>query len=151
MALSAGTAAVHLALLACGVGQGDEAIVQSFTFVPSSHPGDLPGATRYLWILRLIHGTWTRFFWSRLSGTVSTRRVESPKRDCSGGFVRMPYKIDQIMSVADKYGIPVIEDAAEGFGSKFDGQVLELLANMVCFLQWQQDDNHQRWRCFDLP
>ena len=78
VALSAGTAAVHLALLACGVGQGDEVIVQSFTFCASSHPVTYLGATP--WILRLIHGTWTRFFWSRLSGTVSTRPVGSPKR-----------------------------------------------------------------------
>ena len=45
MALSAGTAAVHLALLACGVGQGDEVIVQSFTFCASSHPVTYLGAT----------------------------------------------------------------------------------------------------------
>lgn len=73
VALSAGTAAVHLALLACGVGQGDEVIVQSFTFCASSHPVTYLVLLRYSWILRLIHGTWTRFFWSRLSGSVSTR------------------------------------------------------------------------------
>ena len=40
----------------------------------------------------------------------------------------MPYRIDRIMAVADKYGIPVVEDAAEGFGSRFDGQVLGTLS-----------------------
>ena len=43
VALSAGTAAIHLALLACGVGSGDEVIVQSFTFCASAHSRDLPG------------------------------------------------------------------------------------------------------------
>lgn len=80
VALSAGTAAVHLALLACGVGQGDEVIVQSFTFCASSHPVTYLGATPVF--VDSEADTWNmdRFFWSRLSGSVSTRPAESPKR-----------------------------------------------------------------------
>lgn len=78
VALSAGTAAVHLALLACGVGQGDEVIVQSFTFCASSHPVTYLGATPVF--VDSEADTWTRFFWSRLSGSVSVRPGGNPKR-----------------------------------------------------------------------
>ena len=124
VALSAGTAAVHLALLACGVGQGDEVIVQSFTFCASSHPVTYLGATPVF--VDSEADTWNMDP-VLLEQTIRERINKTgrkPKAIVPVALYGMPYRIDQIMSVADKYGIPVIEDAAEGFGSKFDGQVL---------------------------
>lgn len=79
VALSAGTAAVHLALLACGVGQGDEVIVQSFTFCASSHPVTYLGLFRYLWILRKKLGTCLRNCWKKPSKTALPRLAKSQK------------------------------------------------------------------------
>ena len=147
VALSAGTAAVHLALLACGVAQGDEVIVQSFTFCASSHPVTYLGATPVF--VDSEADTWNMdpVLLEQAIRDRIDKTGRKPKAIVPVALYGMPYKIDQIMSVADKYDIPVIEDAAEGFGSKFDGQVLGTCA----FFQWQQDDNHQWWRCFDLP
>ena len=124
VALSAGTAAVHLALLACGVGQGDEVIVQSFTFCASSHPVTYLGATPVF--VDSEADTWNMdpVLLEQAIRDRIDKTGRKPKAIVPVALYGMPYKTDQIMSVADKYGIPVIEDAAEGFGSKFDGQVL---------------------------
>ena len=124
VALSAGTAAVHLALLACGVAQGDEVIVQSFTFCASSHPVTYLGATPVF--VDSEADTWNMdpVLLEQAIRDRIDKTGRKPKAIVPVALYGMPYKIDQIMSVADKYDIPVIEDAAEGFGSKFDGQVL---------------------------
>lgn len=124
VALSSGTAAVHLALLACGVGLGDEVLVQSFTFCASSHPITYLGAKpvfidseRDSWNLDL----------DLLETAIKDRIAKTgkaPKAIVPVALYGMPYDCDKIMSIAAKYGIPVIEDAAEGFGSKWKGQVL---------------------------
>ena len=123
-ALSSGTAAVHLALLACGVGAGDEVLVQSFTFCASSHPVTYLGATPVF--VDSESETWNMD--PRLLETAIEERIaktgRTPKAIVPVALYGMPYKIDEIMVVADKYGIPVIEDAAEGFGLTFDGRVL---------------------------
>lgn len=124
VALSAGTAAVHLALLACGVGLGDEVMVQSFTFCASSHPVTYLGATPVF--VDSERDTWNmdpelldRAIADRIAVTGKT-----PKAIVPVALYGMPYRIEEIMAVADKYGIPVVEDAAEGFGSCYKGQVL---------------------------
>ena len=124
VALSAGTAAVHLALIACGVGQGDEVIVQSFTFCASSHPITYLGATPVF--IDSERDTWNMDP-ELLEKAIIDRKEKTgkyPKAIVPVALYGMPYKIDHIMEIADKYGIPVVEDAAEGFGSKFKGQVL---------------------------
>ena len=124
VALSAGTAAVHLALIACGVGPGDEVIVQSFTFCASSHPITYLGATPVF--IDSEKDTWNMDP-DLLEEAIKDRIVKTgkkPKAIVPVALYGMPYKIDKIMEIADKYDIPVIEDAAEGFGSKFNGQVL---------------------------
>ncbi len=124
VALSAGTAAVHLALIACGVGPGDEVCVQSFTFCASSHPITYLGATPVF--IDSEKDTWNMDP-NLLEEAIKDRIVKTgkkPKAIVPVALYGMPYKIDQIMAIADKYGIPVVEDAAEGFGSKFKGQVL---------------------------
>lgn len=122
--LSAGTAAVHLALLACGVGQGDEVIVQSFTFCASSHPITYLGATPVF--VDSEPETWNMDP-ELLEKAIIDRKEKTgkyPKAIVPVALYGMPYQIDRIMAIADKYGIPVVEDAAEGMGSRFDGQVL---------------------------
>lgn len=124
VALSAGTAAVHLALIACGVGQGDEVLVQSFTFCASSHPVTYLGATPIF--IDSEKDTWNMDP-ELLEEAIKDRIAKTgkkPKAIIPVALYGMPYKIDRIMEIADSYGIPVIEDAAEGFGSRFNGQVL---------------------------
>ena len=124
VALSAGTAAVHLALLACGVGPGDEVCVQSFTFCASSHPITYLGATPVF--IDSEEDTWNMDP-ELLEKAIIDRKEKTgkyPKAIVPVALYGMPYKMDRIMEIANKYEIPVVEDAAEGFGSKFNGQVL---------------------------
>ena len=122
--LSAGTAAVHLALLGCGVGPGDEVIVQSFTFCASSHPVTYLGATPVF--VDSERQTWNMDP-ELLEEAIKDRIAKTgrkPKAIVPVALYGMPYQVDRIMEVAGRYGIPVVEDAAEGMGSCFDGQVL---------------------------
>lgn len=124
VALSAGTAAVHLALLNCGVGPGDEVCVQSFTFCASSHPITYLGATPIF--IDSEKDTWNMDP-ELLEEAIKDRIAKTgkkPKAIVPVALYGMPYKIDRIMEIANKYDIPVVEDAAEGFGSKYKGQVL---------------------------
>ncbi len=124
VALSAGTAAVHLALLNCGVGPSDEVCVQSFTFCASSHPITYLGATPVF--IDSEKDTWNMDP-ELLEKAIIDRKEKTgkyPKAIVPVALYGMPYQIDKIMAIADKYGIPVVEDAAEGFGSKYKGQVL---------------------------
>ncbi len=124
VALSAGTAAVHLALIACGVKPGDEVLVQSFTFCASSHPVAYLGATPVF--VDSERETWNMDP-DLLEEAIRDRIAKTgrkPKAIVPVALYGMPYKIDRILEIADRYGIPVIEDAAEGFGSRFNGQVL---------------------------
>lgn len=124
VALSAGTAAVHLGLLNCGVKPGDEVIVQSFTFCASTHPVTYLGATPVL--VDSEPDTWN-IDPELLEETVKDRKEKTgkyPKAIVPVALYGMPYKADRIMEIANKYGIPVVEDAAEGFGSRYKGQML---------------------------
>lgn len=124
VALSAGTAAVHLALIACGVQPGDEVLVQSFTFCASSHPVTYLGATPVF--VDSEPETWNMDP-DLLEQAIRDRIAKTgrkPKAIIPVALYGMPYKIDRIMEIADRYGIPVIEDGAEGFGSSFRGQAL---------------------------
>ena len=124
VALSAGTAAVHLALIAAGVKAGDEVIVQSFTFCASSHPITYLGATP-------IFVDSEKDSWNidpeLMEEAIKDRIAKTGKKPAAiipVALYGMPYQIDRIMEIANRYDIPVIEDAAEGFGSCWNGQVL---------------------------
>lgn len=122
--LSAGTAAVHLALIACGVKQGDEVCVQSFTFCASSHPITYLGAKPVF--IDSEPTTWNMDP-DLLEQAILDRKAKTgryPKAIIPVALYGMPYDCERIMALAGKYGIPVIEDAAEGMGSRFDGRVL---------------------------
>ena len=124
VALSAGTAAVHLALLNCGVGPGDEVIVQSFTFCASSHPITYLGATPVF--VDSEKDSWNmdpELMEEAIKDRIA-KTGKTPKAIVPVALYGMPYQIDRIMEIADKYGIPIVEDAAEGFGSCWNGQVL---------------------------
>ena len=124
VALSSGTAAVHLSLIACGVKPGDEVMVQSFTFCASSHPITYLGATPVF--VDSEQGTWN--IDPELLDEAIADRIQktgrTPKAIVPVALYGMPYDVRRIMAIGEKYGIPVIEDAAEGFGSRFEGQVL---------------------------
>ena len=124
VALSAGTAAVHLGLLNCGVKPGDEVIVQSFTFCASSHPITYLGATP-------VFVDSEKDSWNMdpelMEEAIKDRIAKTGKKPAAivpVALYGMPYQIDHIMEIANKYEIPVVEDAAEGFGSRWNGQVL---------------------------
>ena len=124
VALSSGTAAVHLALINCGVKAGDEVLVQSFTFCASSHPITYLGATPVF--IDSEKDTWNMDP-VLLEKAIIDRKAKTgkyPKAIIPVALYGMPYQIDKIMAIAEKYDIPVIEDAAEGFGSRYNGQVL---------------------------
>ena len=123
VALASGTAAIHLALIACGVEAGDEVMVQSFTFCASSNPITYLGATPVF--VDSEKDTWNMD--PELLDKAIADRIEKtgkkPKAILPVYLYGMPAKIDEIMEVAKKYDIPVIEDAAEGFGSRYKGKV----------------------------
>ena len=122
--LSAGTAAVHLALIACGVKAGDEVLVQSFTFCASSHPITYLGATPVF--VDSEPETWNMdpvLLEEAIKDRIA-KTGKKPKAIVPVALYGMPYDCEKIMAVANRYEIPVVEDAAEGFGSKFDGKVL---------------------------
>lgn len=124
VALSAGTAAVHLALVACGVKSGDEVCVQSFTFCASSHPITYLGATPVF--IDSEKDTWNMSP-ELLEAAIKDRIAKTgkkPKAIIPVALYGMPYDATRIMEIADKYDIPVVEDAAEGFGSRWKGQML---------------------------
>ena len=124
VALSSGTAAVHLGLLALGVGEGDEVLAQSFTFCASMNPIRYLGATPI--IIDSEPDTWNMDP-ALLEAAIQDRIVKTgkkPKAIVAVYLYGMPAKIDEIMAIARKYDIPVLEDAAEAFGSEYKGRTV---------------------------
>lgn len=120
-ALSSGTSALHLALIMLGVESGDEVIASSFTFAASVNPIAYQGATPIL--IDSEPDTWNMCP-KQLERAIIDRisKGKKPKAIILVHLYGMPARIDQIMSVAVRYKIPVIEDAAEAMGSKFRGK-----------------------------
>ena len=123
VALSSGTAAVHLGLIAAGVKTGDEVIVQSFTFCASTHPITYIGAKPIL--IDSEPETWNMdplLLEEAIKDRIAKTGMK-PAAIVPVYLYGMPAKINEIMAIARKYEIPVVEDAAEGMGSKYNGQV----------------------------
>lgn len=121
VALSSGTAAIHLALVMLGVGPGDEVICQSFTFAASANPIVYQGATPVF--VDSEPGTWNmdpellrQAIDDRLRAT-----GKLPKAIIPVHLYGTPARMNEINSVASAYGIPVVEDAAEALGSEYNG------------------------------
>lgn len=122
VALSAGTAAVHLGLIMLGVKQGDEVICQSFTFAASANPVVYQGATP---VFVDSEADTYNMDPALLEDAIRDRIAntgKAPKAIIVVYLYGMPARIDEIMQVAAKYDIPVLEDAAEAFGSEYKGR-----------------------------
>ena len=122
VALSAGTAAIHLALIQLGVQAGDEVICQSFTFCASANPVTYLGATPVFEYS--AEDTWTMdpVLLERAIKDRINKTGRKPKAVIPVHLYGMPAKIDEICSVSTKYDIPVLEDAAEALGSEYKGR-----------------------------
>ena len=122
VALSAGTAALHLGLILLGVGEGDEVICQSFTFSASANPIAYQGATPVF--VDSEKDTWNmdpRFLEEAIKDRLEkTGRL--PKAIIPVHLYGMPGKLDEILEIANRYKIPVLEDAAEALGSEYKGR-----------------------------
>lgn len=121
-ALSSGTAAVHLSLVAMDVKPGDEVICQSFTFAASCNPIVYQGATPVF--VDSEPDTWNmdpNLLEEAIKDRLS-RTGRLPKAIVLVCLYGMPLKYEEILSIAQRYGIPVVEDAAEAFGSKYKGR-----------------------------
>lgn len=132
VALSAGTAAIHLALVALGVGSGDEVICQSFTFAASANPIKYQGADPVF--VDSEPDTWNMSP-DALEEAIIDRKKQTghyPKAIIPVYLYGMPAKMDEIRAIADKYGIPIVEDSAEALGSEYKGKKCGTLANYGC-------------------
>lgn len=122
VALSSGTAAIHLALIQLGVGVGDEVICQSFTFSASANPIVYQGATPVF--IDSEQDTWN-ISPELLEKAIIDRKIETgkyPKAIILVHLYGMPAKMDEILIIASRYHIPIIEDAAEALGSEYKGR-----------------------------
>ncbi len=120
-ALSAGTAALHLALVLLGVKAGDEVICQSMTFAASANPIIYLGATPVF--VDSEAGTWNMCP-EMLEKAIKDRilKGKTPKAIIPVHLYGMPARMNEIMEIASKYYIPVVEDAAEALGSAYNGR-----------------------------
>ncbi len=115
VALESGTSAIHLALILCGVKPGDEVIVQTMTFCASTNPIAYLGATP-------VFVDSEKESWNMdpdlLEEAIKNRIAKTgkkPKAIIPVALYGMPYQIERILEIANRFDIPVIEDAAEGF------------------------------------
>src|SRR5690606_34655263 len=127
--LSAGTAALHLALVQCGVQHGDEVICQSMTFSASANPIAYLGATPVF--IDSEEETWNMSP-EHLRRAVVDRIAngKKPKAIIVVHLYGMPAKMDEILAISEEFDIPVIEDAAEALGSFYKGTACGTLGKL---------------------
>ena len=120
-ALSSGTAALHLALIQCGVGREDEVLCQSLTFAASANPIVYQGATP---VFVDSEADTLNICPEALETAIKERikKGKTPKAIIAVHLYGMPYKVEEVHAVAEKFGIPVIEDSAEALGSSYKDQ-----------------------------
>ena len=122
-ALSSGTAALHLALILLGVSPGDEVVCSSFTFSASANPILYQGAVPVF--IDAEADTWNMDP-AALEAALAERQAAGklPKAVILVHLYGMPAKMTEIMEVCGRYGVPVVEDAAEALGSSYHGRAL---------------------------
>ncbi len=127
--LVSGTSAIHLALILLGVGRNDEVICSSFTFSASANPIAYQGATPVF--IDSEPTTWNMSP-ELLEKALAERKLSGkmPKAIILVHLYGMPARIDEIMEIANRYQVPVIEDAAESLGSTFKGQATGTFGEM---------------------
>jgi dTDP-4-amino-4,6-dideoxygalactose transaminase len=128
-ALSSGTAALHLALILLDIKQGDEVLCQSKTFSASANPIVYQGATPVF--IDSEEDTWN--ISPDLLETAIKDRIKKgkkPKAIIAVHLYGMPYKINEIHSIANSYDIPIIEDSAEALGSSYRGKKCGTFGNI---------------------
>ena len=124
--LNSGTSALHLALVMLGVGRDDYVICQSFTFAASANPIRYQGAVPVF--VDSEPETWNlcpQALEDAIKGCLAGRmggRAKLPKAIVCVDLYGMPAKLKELRTVADRYGIPIIEDAAEALGSTYEGK-----------------------------
>ena len=130
LAVNSGTAAIHLALMVLGVGQGDEVICSTFTFAGSCNPIRYCGATPVF--VDSESRTWNMDADALESAILDRTKItgKKPKAIIVVHLYGMPAEMDRIMSVARTHGIPVVEDAAEALGSTYRGRPAGGLADL---------------------
>lgn len=130
-ALSTGTAAIHLALVLLEVKAGDEVICQSFTFSASANPIAYQGATPIF--VDSETDTWNMSP-DHLRAAIEDRlaKGKKPKAIIPVHLYGMPSKMPEIMAIAEEYGIPVLEDAAEALGSHINGKMCGTFGQLAC-------------------
>ena len=124
VALESGTSAIHLALILCGVGPGDEVLVQSMTFCASTNPVAYLGATPVF--VDSEAESWNmdpELLEEAIKDRIS-QTGKKPKAIIPVALYGMPYQIERMIEIANRFEIPVIEDAAEGFCSRYNGKIL---------------------------
>lgn len=132
VALSSGTAAIHLALIQLGVEPGDEVICQSFTFAASANPIAYLGA-KPVFVDSEVD-TWNMCPVA-LREAIRDRILKTgraPKAIIPVHLYGMPAKMDEIMAIAKEYNIPVLEDAAEALGATYKGQACGTFGGLAC-------------------
>ena len=132
VALSAGTAAIHLGLVQLGVTQGDEVICQSFTFSASANPIAYQGAKPVF--VGSEPETWNmspRLLREAIEDRIA-KTGKKPKAIIPVHLYGMPARMDAILTIADEYGIPVLEDAAEALGAEYKGQKCGTFGEFAC-------------------
>ena len=129
VALSAGTAALHLGLVELGVSAGDEVICQSFTFAASANPVKYQGAVPVF--VDSEPNTWNMSPDALERAIIDRKRVTGryPKAIVVVHLYGMPAQMDEIMDIANRYNIPVLEDAAEALGSTYKGRKCGTIGN----------------------
>lgn len=132
VALSAGTAAIHLGLIQLGVKPGDEVICQSFTFSASANPIKYLGADPVF--VDSEPETWNmspELLRVAIEDRI-TKTGKKPKAIIPVHLYGMPAKMDEIMSIAKEYDIPVLEDAAEALGAEYKGKKCGTFGEFAC-------------------
>lgn len=132
VALSSGTAAIHLALIQLGVGPGDEVICQSFTFAASANPIKYLGASPVF--VDSESDTWNmspRHLREAIVDRIA-KTGKKPKAIIPVHLYGMPAKMDEIMAIANEFDIPVLEDAAEALGSEYKGKRCGSFGEFAC-------------------